>query len=202
MASEHSESSPVQTTLGPARCVLIAGLIGWVGGCQPAGSLRLLQPQLQGWQRELKLDSEQVRWAGAGDANVERFLAEFPLPGARTGRPTYLLYLRLPAGKSTVDFAADAPDRGRGFFIQTRGEYSGIARLAGGAVDVRGSSTADDAKRHLTLDLVLDDGSRIVGELQATRDEYFVSRFETRRHPADVKTLTAPPVAPGPPSGD
>ena len=192
----------VLTSRTAGRFVLLGLALGLACGCQPAASVRLLQPQLQGWQRELELQSDEVRWAGAGEAEVERFLAELPLPGARTGRPTYLLYLRLPAGRPTVSFAPGSPDPGRGFFIQTRGEYAGLARLAGGTVEVRDSSRAENAKRRLKLDLALDDGSRIVGEVQATRDEYLVSRFETRRRPADVKALTAPPVAPGPPSGD
>lgn len=196
---------------------VIAGAI-LVGGCAPAGTMTLVQPQLQGWQRELRLATERIHWAGAGDEKVERVLAEFPLPGARTGTPTYLLYLRLPAGESNVSFAEPVPQaalaqavdtaqatstsgdpadaRGRGFFIQTRGEYAGLARLTGGTVKVRGKSRAEGATRTLELDLVCEDGSRIVGQLQAIRDEYTVSRFESKRRPADVRALDKPLVAP------
>lgn len=171
-----------------------AGLLAASLGCQsPAGSVQLTQPQLQGWQRELRLQCSQIRWAGAGDARLERFVAEFPLPGAMSGRPTYLLYLRLPAGESNVSFAADASPGGRGFFVQTRGEYAGLAQLAGGTVKVRGTSKSAGATRRLRLDLVLDDGSRLTGQVEASRDEYFVSRFENRRHPADVQALLVAP---------
>lgn len=172
-----------------------AVLLGLTVGCQPAGSMRLTQPQLQGWQRELKLETEDVRWAGVGDAKVERVLAVFPLPGARTGQPTYLLYLRLPAGESNVSFAPEAASGGRGFFVQIRGEYAGLARLTGGTVEVRGDSQGHAARRRIKLDLTLEDGSHITGEIRAKRDEYAVSRFESRQHPADVQSLLKVPTA-------
>jgi hypothetical protein len=172
--------------------VLASGLfllVGFSVGCQSTGNVWLVQPRLTGWQREVKLQSEQVRWARAGGEDIERVLAEFPLPGARTGRPTYLLYLRMPAGTAQVSFEPGASPHGRAFLIQTRGEFAGLARAVGGSVELRGKSSADQIKRHYRLDLRFEDDSHVVGEVEAVRDDYFVSRFETKRRPGDVATL-------------
>lgn len=167
-------------------------LLAAMAGCGPAAEVRLVQPQLTGWQREIQLQTDQSHWARGGTEDTERVLAEFPLPGARTGRPTYLLYLRLPAGEKRVGFDPKSAPRGQGFFIQTRGEYAGLARLTGGTAEIRGASRSQHAVRQLRLDLTCEDGSRLSGKLSATRDEYVVSRFEARRRPADVQALLKP----------
>lgn len=158
-------------------------------GCASGEKVWLVQPRLTGWQRELKLQSEQVRWSRAGGEAVERVLAEFPLPGARTGRPTYLLYLRLPAGMEQVSFEPEARVPAGGFLIQTRGEFAGLARATGGFVQLRGASSTDDVNRRYLIDLGFEDDSHLIGEIEATRDDYFVSQFETRRRPGDVMLL-------------
>jgi hypothetical protein len=160
-------------------------------GCEPAGRMSLVQPRLAGWQRDMRLETEQAHWAGAGTQGIERVLVEFPLPGARTGRSTYVLYLRVPAGAEGVTLGRQGSPLAGGFLIQTRGDYAGLARVTGGTVRVRGDSQAGTAQRTLELNLTFDDGSRTVGKVIATRDEYAVSRFEQRRRPADVAVLVS-----------
>jgi len=174
--------------LGGGAVILVALA---TAGCEPAGRMNLLQPRLAGWQRDLRLETDHAHWAGAGTQGIERILVEFPLPGARTGRPTYVLYLRLPAGTETVKIGPEGSPLAVGFLIQTRGEYAGLARVTGGTVVVRGDSQAAGARRTLELDLSFEDGSRSVGQLIATRDEYAVSRFEQKDRPADVAALVA-----------
>lgn len=172
-------------------------LLGLMLGCQAKDNVWLVQPRLEGWQRELKLGSEQVRWAAAGEDGVERVVAEFPLPGARTGRPTFVLYLRLPAGVEQVSFDPDAAGQGRGFLLQTRGEYAGLARATSGSVNRQASSSSGDPTRRYRIDLVFEDDSHFVGEITATRDDYTVSRFERLRHPGDVARLVNTSTRPG-----
>jgi len=173
--------------------------ISAMAGCGPAGTIRLVQPQLTGRQREVKLETVNIYWTpgeSPSDEGTERFLAEFPLPGARRGRPTYLLYLRVPAGQPTVTFGEAGGKSGRGFLIQARGEYAGKALVTEGQATVSGTSQARDASRRLEIELKCEDGSRIQGELRARRDDWHVSQFETRRRPADVKALEAGSAAP------
>ncbi len=159
-----------------------------VGGCGPAGRLRLAQPHLGGYQREVEILSEQVRWAQSEE--VDRVLAEFPLPGARSGRPTYLFYLRMPAGaeKARFDAPADTP-RAQGFLIQTHGEYAGLTRISAGQVEMVQPFMGGASARRIRLDASCDDGTHLAGKLEATRDDYFIGRFETHLHPADVQNL-------------
>jgi len=183
----------------------------WVAaGCAVPAEVRLFQPQLVGRQKEIHLTTEQVCWAASETKEgQDRVLAEFPLPMARTGRPMYLLYLRVPAGKKKAaaratlssqpashPAAATQPEqealpRVQGFLIQTHGEFAGLATVAGGTVVVSGTSQAKNAKRDLQLNLTCEDGSRIIGRLRARRDDYHVRHFETRRRPLDVEALTA-----------
>ncbi len=174
------------------RVAVAGGLAAGLAGCGPRAELRLTQPQLPGWQQEMNLASSQVYWSPA--EGVDRVLAEFPLPGAATGRPMYLLYLRLPAeqARPTVGRGGDAVVRG--FFIQTRAEFAGRVEVKAGEVEVRGRSQGRSATRKLRFDLTCDDGCRLVGELTAARDDWRLQQFETRRRPADVELLLHPPA--------
>ncbi len=158
-------------------------------GCGPAGQISLIQPQLTGWQRVVRLKSNDIHWAEA--EGVNRVLAEFPLPGAQTGRPTYLLYLRMPNKASTASFegSTNPKKQGLGFMIQTRGEYAGLALLSGGTVRMHGASPLGSDTRRFDVDLTCEDGTQIAGTLTATRDDYLLSRFETKRRPADIQAL-------------
>lgn len=162
-----------------AALAITAGLVMMPVGCGATAEVVVRQPARPGRQREMTLESLQVSWAG--DEREERVVAEFPLPGAATGKPMYLLYLRYPAGHSTP--------RAEGFFIQTRGELAGLVWLVDAEITVSGTSDAPTATRHLEVDLVYDDSTRIVGELTARRDPHAVRRFETERRPADVQAL-------------
>ena len=170
-------------------------LCGWavvLAGCGSSAEIRLHQPQLMGRQRELHLISEQVHWA-AGE-KVERMLAEFPLPGAATGKPMYLFYLRWPAGRRELT-VSERQRPVRGFLIQDRGQYAGKAQVVSGKVTVSGRSRARHATRRLEVELTCEDGTRVVGRMRARRDDHQVRRFEIDRKPVDVEALLHPPAA-------
>lgn len=211
---------PILTSLNRLRvlfAVPIGGVLGLMAGCGPAASLQLLQPQLAGRQQSITLQSNRTYWSPGG--RIERVLIEFPLPGASTGRPTFLLYLRIPAGIVEPSLcAATAPAEeypvngtasnpvgtaasgqppsfstapmARGFFIQTRGDFAGLALITGGTVGVKGKSTAPDAARELSIELTCEDGSRITGRAVARRDDWYIKKFETHERPADVRIVT------------
>lgn len=162
-----------------------------VGCVRPDGDIRLIQPHLTGWESEVNLLSRQVYWST--DGVTDRLLAEFPLPGAMTGAPTYLLYLRWPSGERQVGAGHDAALRG--FFIQTRGRHAGLALVTGGSMTVRGSSQKPGATRGVELDLACEEGSGLRGRLRARRDDWTLERFETHRYPTDVQALIAPRAA-------
>lgn len=175
--------SGLQFALVLIVCWLSSGLVG----CGPSAELNLIQPQLAGWQRHMRLISEQIYWSP--DDQVDRVLAEFPLPGAATGRPTFLLYLRLPAGESEPTVSAKAGSTVRGFFIQTRGVFAGLAEIVGGEIKIYGTARGRGATRRVKFELVCEEGSRLVGQALARRDDYHVKQFETHRRPIDVETL-------------
>lgn len=179
---------------------ICCGLSGLLAGCAPVSRLHLIQPHLPGYQQHLNLTSETALWSpGEG---VERVLAEFPPPGATTGRPLVLVYLRFPAGVAEPGVGAKSGPAAKGFFIQTQGEYAGLSAVVGGKLVVAGRSKSANATRRLKLDLKCEDGSSLVGEIQARRDDWAIQQFETKRQPADVRALepqarSAPATKPG-----
>lgn len=158
-------------------------------GCTPAISdVRLIQPHMDRWQRDLQLRTELAFWST--DAKTERILAEFPLPGATTGTPMYLLYLRIAAGQPS-EVLADLPSSPpRGFLIQVRGNHAGLALITAGTVQVEKGSQFSEAVRRLRVDLRCEDGTRLTGVLAAQRDDWQLTYFEKHRRPADMKILT------------
>ncbi|MEP0844312.1 MAG: hypothetical protein HRF43_16555, partial [Phycisphaerae bacterium] len=106
----------------------MAGLI-LPAGCSRPSVVWLEQPQVSTADRRLELRGEQVYWSQS--EGVCRLLAELPLPGARTGRPTYVLYLRAAFEKPDRQGAVFARQP-RGFLIQTRGARRGLTPATGG----------------------------------------------------------------------
>ena len=159
-------------------------------GCAPGpdGELHLLQPQLEGWQSDVHLLTRHVLWR-QGDG-LERLPAQFPLPGAMTGAPTYLLYLRWPAGTREPAVGKADPAAAHGFFIQLRGEHAGLAEFTGGTILIDPNGSDARAPHRITLDLRCEDGTRVRGQLSPRRDDWRVQQFETRDRPADVAALT------------
>lgn len=111
-------------------------------------------------------------------------LVEFPLPGAATGRPNYLLYIRMPAGVTSRPVEGAPPISG--FIIQTRGEEAGLAVLTHARVAVR-----DGKPQQYTVELLFEDDSRISGHVLAERDEWRLRFFETEQRPVDVAAAAA-----------
>ena len=168
-----------------------------LAGCGPAADVRLFQPQYVGAERDIHLQSEHVCWAP--EAGEVRVLAEFPLPGAVSGRPTYLLYLRMPAEGDSGAPAAEGQQPIRGFLIQTQGRNAGLETLQEGQVSVKGKSDAPDAVRELQVDLTFEQDTRLSGRLTARRNDRYLKNFETRRRPLDVQALKSPQAsAPAP----
>lgn len=158
-----------------------------LAGCGPAAQVRLLQPQYAGAEQDICLQTNLVRWA-PGDG-VARFLAEFPLPGAVSGRPTYLLYLRVPMDLSPQTQPAGAAQGVCGFLIQTQGQNAGLEFLKAAQVSMKGKGSAPDARRELRVELIFEGSTTLTGWLKATRDDRYLKIFETRRRPSDVQAL-------------
>lgn len=176
----------------------LGGLMVAASGCAPAGRMMLGQSHLAGYQHQVQLESDHVYWSASDETC--RVLAEFPLPGARTGHPTYLLYLRMPAAAKTASLAAVADsDQACGFLIQTRGEYAGLTRIVDGNVEVRAPLVPGTSKRRIRIDAKCEDGTQLAGEFNATHDDYQVGHFENRQRPADVQNLRKP-ASPAPAS--
>lgn len=165
-----------------------------LAGCGPAAEVRLFQPQYVGAERDLHLLSNQVCWASS--PGMERVLAEFPLPGAVSGRPTYLVYLRIPIRAPGEPATQSGTQPIRGFLIQTQGRNAGLETLVAGKVQMKGKSMARQAVRELQVDLTFEHHTRMTGRLTARRDDRRVHIFETRRRPADVAALETS-LAPG-----
>ena len=161
---------------------IIGILSGLAAGCAPRAGIVVVQPNLTGSQRELHLTSNETHWAEGEQGG--RVLIEFPLPGARTGKATYLLYLRLP--RAVESKKKDHDVKPCGFFIQTRGEYAGLTDLATGTLSIR---KRNRQSCQLELNVTCDDGTRIEGKLMAKRDEHSVDHFEKQSRPADVQNL-------------
>ena len=164
-----------------------------LAGCGPSAEVVLIQPQLTGWQREVRLLSESVHWApGEGGS---RLLAEFPLPGATRGQPMYLLYLLVPSGAGDWPVTPEADQGVRGFMIQTRGSHAGLASVVEGQVSAGSASAGPEAGREVRFRLTCDDGSRLEGRLRASRNDRRLRQFESRERPVDVESLVARQVA-------
>ncbi len=174
------------------RVWLLAGVLPAALGCGPKAEVRLFQPAYGGAEQSLHLTTNQTFWT-SGDG-MERVLAEFPLPGAAAGRPTYLLYLRVPAASSTspVKSAAGGGAPVRGFLIQTQGRNAGLEMVVGGTISVKGRSQVHDVSRELELELAFEDGTTLSGYLSARRNDWHLHVFETRQRPADVQALDQP----------
>lgn len=176
---------------GRAAQRFVMGWICFVCGCANPSILRLDQPHLPEPQRRLDLLSEQVYWTESD--GVYRVLAEIPLPGASTGRPAYLVYLRFvlpPDQEASPPVGADV----RGFLIQTRGSYAGLVEVADATVTAHPPDAPGQTTWSLHADLHFDDGSRLSGDLIAARGDWRLRQLETRTHAADVRALLTPPA--------
>jgi hypothetical protein len=158
-----------------------------LAGCGPAAQVRLFQPEYAGAEQDIQLISDHACWAP--EQGIERILVEFPLPGAVSGRPTYLLYLRIPVVRPGEPAVPDKAHPIRGFLVQTQGRNAGLETLASGKVLMTGRSSAPESKRELQVELTFEHNTILSGRLTARRDDQHIRLFETRQHPADVKAL-------------
>ncbi len=172
--------------------ILAASLLAFAG-CGPSAEVLLVQPQLTGWQREIRLLSESVHWAPGESGS--RVLAEFPLPGAVRGQPMYLLYLLVPSGAGDWPVTPEVDGGVSGFMIQTRGRHAGLASIVEGQVIAGIAPEGPQAARELRLRVTCDDGSRLEGWLRALRNDRRLRQFESRERPVDVEALVGRQVA-------
>lgn len=149
--------------------------------------MRLRQPRLEGRETNLRLRSEQVYWTRS--AGVERMLAEFPLPGATTGKPMYLVYLRYPVDKERVSVDPLHTDAACGFLIQTRNRNAGLTTIEHGKLTVHRGLTPSSGAHVLELGISCADDSKLVGRLVAERNDWMVENFEQFRRAGDVQKL-------------
>lgn len=154
-------------------------------GCQPSTRLTLVQPKVTGRQRQLDLATEQGWFAI--DGRTERLLVQLPLPGATSGRPTFLLYLRVtPAMTGASGRAAREPRRVTGFFIQTHGEMAGKINVTAAQVTPRSVSRSS---HRAEIDVTFNDGSTVRGKVLARRSDRTLHDFETQRYAGDVENV-------------
>ncbi len=151
--------------------------------------MRLRQPQLEGRQNNLRLTSEQVYWTA--DDGVERMLAEFPLPGATTGKPMYLVYLRYPADKKRIGVDPGHKDAACGFLIQMRNSNAGLTMIEHGKLTVKRGLSPSKGRHVIELGISCADDSKLIGRLIAQRNDWMMENFERFRRAGDVQALIA-----------
>ncbi len=121
-------------------------------------------------------------------------LVRFPLPGATSGRPNYIVYLHVPdpsPGEPTT-FPLGKTSPARGFFVQRAGEGRGRELIVGGFVELKQLS---DRRWFLRLTADGELGTQILGTATLTRRDLDVRDYVERHHSGDVADLLAPPVA-------
>ena len=129
------------------------------------------------------------RWAIFDDRpQGTRYLFSFPLPGATSGDKHYHLFLQTAGDKGVFAAGPGNPQAKRcyGFFIQLKGPGAGLTELKLAAMTVKDGKET----RHVDLQAVFDDGSRINGSFRASRDRFAMRRF-AKRYAADIEALNA-----------
>ncbi len=121
-------------------------------------------------------------------------LLRFPLPGAMSGRPNYVVYLHVPnpSPSETTTFPLGKTAPARGFFVQKAGEGRGRELIVGGFVELKRLS---DGRWFLQLTADGELGTQILGTATLTRRDLDVRDYIERHHPGDVADLLAPPVS-------
>lgn len=178
----------------PARWTAIGGLAMVLGlaGCGPFATGRLTQPRSHSQYRFSNLESEWARFA-LSERDGDRLLLGWPLPGARTGRRHYQLYLRYPPGTGVV--AVDPSGESgnlTGFLIQHLGRQADLTRIETGSFSIGGGSRQRSGK----YDLTFTDGTTLRGRFRANRSDLALRFFEDD-HAGDLSPPGAPPADPG-----
>ncbi|MGB9627003.1 MAG: hypothetical protein ACPMAQ_19280, partial [Phycisphaerae bacterium] len=172
----------------------VSAMILLLGGCGPVATFRVLQPRLTGRQQDMTLTSSSAEYGQAEDRGGWHILVRFPLPGAMSGRPNYLVYLHVPdpGSQESVTFPLGETATARGFFVQKAGEGRGRELMVGGFV-VLSRLSGGRWLLQLTADGAM--GTQILGTATLTRRDLDVRDYIERHHPGDVADLLAPPVS-------
>jgi hypothetical protein len=109
--------------------------------------------------------------------NSQRYLMQFPLPGASTGKPRYILYIQMPANMGRYAFSGDTFEKlpVHAFILQTRGENAGIERMLSGGLEVNAGL---GNTRTMTFEFLGEDHSLIRGHCQASKSQWQLEKFE------------------------
>ena len=122
-----------------------------------------------------------------------RLLAQFPLPGARRGKPFCTLYFRLPADRGVFAVGEGAAET-QGLLIQHFGSLAGGLRLTDGYVSLAGVPLGGSRLRECRVAAKGADGTTVEGAFWVERSARAVARFETEFSP-DVARLGTGPIA-------
>ncbi len=160
-------------------------------GCSPDATFHIQQPRLTGRQRDITLTSTSAAYGRAEDGRAWHILVRFPLPGAASGRPGYLVYLHVPeptAGEA-VSYPLGETAAARGFFFQRAGEGRGRELVISGFVRLEPQAPGRWFLRLLANGAL---GTQIQGTAVLRPDHLNVRDYVETRHPGDVADLLKP----------
>lgn len=166
-----------------------------LAGCGRSGEFVLHQPFAPPAQQDLELVRKWAFHALEGDRRA-CFLG-FPLPGAKDGPRTFVLYVSSPDELGELSVDPDDPQGVQGFLIQELGHLAGRTDFVSGTVRYRKVWLRRNLCR-LEVDVRCADGTEITGQACLERKPREMRAFE-RRFAADVAELRAPTLDAGQP---
>lgn len=177
-----------------ATAVHGTGLLLVVCGCNPDATFQVHQPRLTGRQQNMTLTGTSALYGRTEDGRAWHILVRFPLPGAASGRPGYLVYLHVPVpgvqGKTSYPLGETAV--ARGFFFQRAGEGRGRELIGSGFVRLESRASGRWFLRLLANGGL---GTQIRGTAILSPEHLNVRDYIETHHPGDVADLLRPPVA-------
>jgi hypothetical protein len=181
------------------RCPAVAGAflsacVSALCGCTPAATFEVHQPRLPGRQQNMTLTSVSADYGRAQDRGAWQILIRFPLPGASSGRPKYILYLHVPdpSAHESTTYPLGETAAARGFFVQKAGEGRGRELITGGFVELRRKTGGEWFLRLMANGAM---GTQFRGTATLTRRDLDVRDYVEVHHPGDVADLLKPSVS-------
>lgn len=147
-------------------------------GCARQTRLVLEQRQAPPAQRHIELASQ---WAFESPADGGReIVLHFPLPGSENGPRDFHVFVWMPDAVGETVIGGSGPDQARGFLIQDVGGRKGKTEFTSGTVTLIGERAwLRRGRRRVHLDVVCDDGTRIVSDALVRADSREISLFNT-----------------------
>ncbi|MCP4251528.1 MAG: hypothetical protein GY778_31205 [bacterium] len=173
--------------------MVIGALLTVLGltGCGPFATGRLVRPRDGDQYRFSNLKSVWAHFA-LSEQDGDRLLLGWPLPGARTGRRHYQLYVRIPSPKGVV--AADASigsAKLTGFLVQQLGSRVDLTRIETGSLSIGSENRQRSGKYEMTFA----DGTTLRGRFRANRSDLALRFFE-EDHAGDLLPPREPAADP------